>query len=212
MNNVQKEALRYLGYRGNEPDEATAELLEKGYNELSAVAMKRCCYKVADKTAVESLLVGNDIKKHLSASERVIFFAATLGSAADSVIRRAEIGNMAYALILDALASALIEEYCDLEENEIKTKVGGSFTWRYSPGYGDYPIELQPDVISFLNAEKQIGLTVTESNILLPRKSVTAVIGVSDTEQPAGKRGCEVCAMREKCAFRKSGKTCGKEE
>lgn len=211
MNEVQKEALRYLGYRGSEPDAATAELLDKGYAELSKAAVRRHCYKIAEKTEVSGLLTGNDINEHLSASDRVIFFAATLGSAADSVIRRAEIGNMAYALILDALASAMIEEYCDAAEAEIKASVGGYFTWRYSPGYGDYPIELQPDVIKFLNAEKLIGLTVTDSNILLPRKSVTAVIGVSDKEQPGGKRGCEVCAMRENCAFRKSGKACGKE-
>ncbi len=209
MNYVQKEALRYLGYRGNGPDSATAELLEKGYSELSAAAVKRYCYKIAEKSYVSELIAGEDINDHLSASSRVIFFAATLGSAADSIIRRAEIGNMAYALILDALASALIEEYCDIAENEIKNTVSGYFTWRYSPGYGDYPIELQPDIIRFLNADKQIGLTVTESNILLPRKSVTAVIGISDNEQPGGKSGCEVCKMRENCAFRKSGKNCG---
>ena len=209
MNEVQKEALRYLGYRGNEPDDATAGLLDKGYSELSAAAVKRYVYKLSDKDDVSGLLRGNDINEHLSESSRVIFFAATLGSAADNVIRRAEVGNMAYALILDALASAMIEEYCDLAENEIKDKAGGNFTWRYSPGYGDYPIEMQPDLIKYLNAEKLIGLTVTDSNIMLPRKSVTAVIGVSDKEQPDGKRGCEVCNMRENCAFRKNGTNCG---
>ncbi len=209
MNAVISEALRYLGYRGHEPDAATAELLEKGYAELAAAAVPKYCCRLADKNDVPDLLKGEAIKKHLAKSGRVIFFAATLGSAADAVIRRAEITNMAYALVLDALASAMTEEFCDKAENEMKTKFPGSFTWRFSPGYGDYPIELQPDMIRFLNADKLIGLTATESNILIPRKSVTAVIGVSDGEQDKALRGCAVCGMRENCRYRKDGGHCG---
>ena len=116
---------------------------------------------------------------------------------------------MAYALVLDALASAMTEEFCDSAENEMKAKLPGNFTWRFSPGYGDYPIELQPDMIRFLNADKLIGLTATESNILIPRKSVTAVIGVSEDEQEQALRGCAVCKMRENCRYRKDGGHCG---
>lgn len=204
-----REALRYLGYRGNEPDEAVSELLERGYKELSAAAVTRSCYKVADKTEVGTLLIGENIRKHLAKSDRVIFFAATLGSAADGVIRRAEITNMAYALVLDALASAMVEEYCDTTEQEMKRAVGGNFTWRFSPGYGDYPISVQSDLIRWLDAGKLIGLTVTDSDILIPRKSVTAVIGVSEGEQEKSLRGCAVCNLREKCRFRKDGGHCG---
>ncbi len=208
MIHVKEEALRYLGYRGSAPDETTAALLDNGFEELSAAAAGRHVYKIAEKSEISGLLVGNDINEHLSGSDRAVIFAATLGSGADSVIRRAEIGNMAYALILDALASAMIEEYCDNTEAEINSAVGGNFTWRFSPGYGDYPIEMQPDIIRYLNAEKLIGLTVTASNILLPRKSVTAVIGVSDNAQLSSKNGCDTCNMRESCQFRKTGTSC----
>lgn len=209
MTDVKSEALRYLGCRGREPDAVTAELLEKGYKELSAAAVTRSCWKLADKSEVAGLLIGDDIERHLAGCDRVVFFAATLGSAADGLIRRAEIGNMAYALILDALASAMTEEYCDSTELEIKQRVGGYFTWRFSPGYGDYPISVQPELIQYLNAGKLIGLTVTDSDILLPRKSVTAVIGVSGDELDKGVRGCATCGMRDKCQFRKDGMTCG---
>jgi len=209
VTDVKSEALRYLGYRGHQPDGTTAALLEKGYEELSAAAVMRSCHKIVRKSDAASLLVGKDIAAHLAKSERVIFFAATLGSAADGVIRRAEITNMAYALILDALASAMTEEFCDRTEREIAGNVQGHLTWRYSPGYGDYPISVQPELIRFLNAEKLIGLTVTDSDILLPRKSVTAVIGVSDEEQERTVRGCAVCNLREKCQFRKDGGHCG---
>ena len=203
---VITEALRYLGYRGSPPDEQTAALLEKGYKELSAAAQPRFVYKLLKKEECGQFLYGADIEKHLSASDGVIFFAATLGSGTDKVIRTAEISNMAYALILDALASAMTE---DRSEAQIKSKVQGHFTWRFSPGYGDYPISVQPLIIDLLRADKLIGLTVTDSSILLPRKSVTAVIGVSDGDQPQNsKRGCDSCLMREKCAFRKEGKIC----
>ena len=205
---VKKEALRYLGYRGHEPDAGTAELLERGYSELKASVSPHSCVKLVDKADADALLIGADIEKHLADSQRVIFFAATLGSGADRVIRTAEIRNMAYALVLDALASAMTEEYCDSLEQQLKEQYGGHFTWRFSPGYGDYPIEVQPDIIRFLNAEKLIGLTVTESNILIPRKSVTAVIGISEHEQSKGVRGCATCNMRENCAFRRDGQTC----
>lgn len=206
--NVKKEALRYLGYRGSEPDAATTGLLEKAYTELSGAVSPHYCCKLCEMSDAVTLLKGNDIAGHLAHSSRVIFFAATLGSAADKSIRTAEIRNMAYALILDALASAMIEEFCDTAEKEMHEKLGGFFTWRFSPGYGDYPIEVQPDIIRFLNADKQIGLTVTDSNILIPRKSVTAVIGVSDAEQEKGVRGCATCSMRDRCSFRAGGTTC----
>jgi 5-methyltetrahydrofolate--homocysteine methyltransferase len=208
LTEVKKEALRYLGYRGNPPDEATAALIDKGYKALCDTVSPHYCHKIVAKEDAGALIKGNDIVKHLDKSERVIFFAATLGSGADKLIRTAEITNMAYALVLDALASAMTEEFCDTSENELKTLYGGHFTWRYSPGYGDYPIELQPDIIRFLNADKLIGLTATESNILIPRKSVTAVIGVSEHEQDSGVRSCATCNMRETCKFRRNGTNC----
>ncbi len=209
MIKVKEEALRYLGYRGKAPDPATTELLDEAYTELASVSRPLSCYRLVSKNDASSLLAGNDIIKHLASSDRVIFFAATLGNAADVLIRRAEVNNMAKAVILDSLASAMTEEYCDELEAKLKQEYPGNFTWRFSPGYGDYPIDIQLPLIRFLNADKQIGLTVTESNILLPRKSVTAVIGISEKEQGKSVRGCETCNMRENCAYRKNGTECG---
>lgn len=208
MTDVKSEALRYLGYRGTPPDEATAALLDKAYDELSRAVSPLSCHKIVQKQDLRSLLKGDDIEAHLKNSERVILFAATLGSGADRLIRTAEIRNMAYALVLDALASALIEEKCDMLERELRETVSGHFTWRFSPGYGDYPIDVQQDIIRYLSADKLIGLTVTENSILIPRKSVTALIGVSENEQSKGVRGCATCSLRETCSFRRAGNTC----
>lgn len=208
MTDVKKEALRYLGYKGKEPDEATYSLLCKAEKELREAASMKFCYRLVSKSEALPVLKGDDIAKHIKDCDRVILFAATLGVAADSLIRRAEISDMAYALILDSVASALIEEYCDSCEIEMKKSASGFFTTRYSPGYGDYPISEQEAFIAFLNAGKLIGLTATESHILIPRKSVTAVIGVSDKPTEKRKRSCESCNLKETCKFRKENKSC----
>ena len=137
----------------------------------------------------------------------MLFFAATLGAGADRLIRAAEVENMAYALVLDALSSAMIERYCDECEEIMREKTGGRFTFRFSPGYGDFPIELQGALLRFLSAEKRIGLTATANHILIPRKSVTAVIGIIATKvgEPLKKKTCESCNMRDRCDFRRCG-------
>ncbi len=205
---IRNEALRYLGYKGT-PDSQTALLLDRAEKALSAVNPAFCC-RIMEKSECGMLLQGNDIRKHLSDCERVIIFAATLGVAFERLLRTAEIGDMAYAVVLDAYGSAFIEDYCDKCEAELHEKTGGFFTWRYSPGYGDYPISVQSDFIRFLSADKQIGLTATESHILIPRKSVTAVIGISEKGFQSEKSGCDSCNMKETCKFRKDGQGCGR--
>ena len=207
-------ALRYLGYRGNEPDEATAGLIEQGFKELSDVITVESYCSLVNKSDIPQLLIGNDVNRHLEGCERVIVTATTLGAVTDRLIRIAEIRNMAYALVLDALASGLIEEYSDsLDEHRCSLYAADGkklyCTWRFSPGYGDFPIEIQPALIQYLNADKYLGLTVTENYILLPRKSITGVIGLSENELSKGLRGCPTCSMRKTCTYRKDGITCG---
>ena len=118
---------------------------------------------------------------------------------------------MAKAVVTDALASAAVEEVCALAESEIKSRSeSGFFTWRYAPGYGDFDINIQKDFLSLLDAQKKIGLyTSGDTMLLTPIKSVTSVMGVSDTPLPPKKRGCITCNMKDSCAFRKRGSHCG---
>ncbi len=208
MSGIILEALRYLGCRG-EPDEQTDALLLRGEKALNDGVSPAYCWVEVKKSEIEELVVGNDIEKHLDGCRRAVLFAATLGARSEQLIRRAEAENMAYAVVLDALASAMIEQFCDKCENEIHERTGGYFTYRFSPGYGDYPLSLQGSFIRRLLADKRIGLTATSNSILIPRKSVTAIIGISETEVAHGKRSCAVCSMRENCRYRKDGDGCG---
>lgn len=206
---IKSEALRYLGYKG-EPDEQTMALISRAEREFTESVTPSFCFRVMEKSDCGHILIGSDIKNHLKDSERVILFAATLGAAGDRVIRSAEISDMAYAVVADAYASALIEDYCDRCEKEMNAVTGGNFTFRFSAGYGDYPISLQRDFIKLLSADKRIGLTVTENHILIPRKSVTAVIGITETPREEKRNKCESCNMKDRCLLRKDGSDCGR--
>ena len=117
---------------------------------------------------------------------------------------------MARAALLDACGSAWVEAGCDGAEREIAARFPGLYlTDRFSPGYGDLPLALQRDICGVLDAPRRLGVQVGDSLLLNPAKSVTAVIGLSETPQPARVRGCGFCAMRESCQYRKGGTTCG---
>lgn len=110
---------------------------------------------------------------------------------------------------MDSLASVAVEQVCDKFEQILKEQTQGYYqTFRFGLGYGDLPIEQQKDFVALLNAPKQIGLSVSSSSMLIPTKSVTAVIGLSKEPVKGVARGCQTCNMREKCQYRIKGGHC----
>jgi len=81
-------------------------------------------------------------------------------------------------------------------------------TDRFSPGYGDLPLEVQPALLEAAQAHR-IGVTAAPSLMMIPQKSVSALIGLSDRPQMARIRGCAFCRMNQTCTLRKAGKSCG---
>lgn len=107
--------------------------------------------------------------------------SATIGEdIEDQVTRSFEEGKYSFSMLLDAAATTAIEEVADgMEKNifNVVKRQGLAMTWRFSPGYGDWPIEQQPEVLSLANG-KEIGVSLTEALMLIPRKSITAIIGL----------------------------------
>ena len=115
------------------------------------------------------------------------------------------------AAVVDAMASAVMEELCNALEAEIRTSVqaqGHYLTGRFSPGYGDCPLTLQQPFAIALDTVRGLGMAVTPENLLTPRKSVTAILGVADHPVTGARAGCGHCLLREKCEYRKRGTTC----
>lgn len=215
----KKEALRYMGYGQAEPDANVMSMMESCERALLG-AIKPCAiYHVFDVEHLGSgvlvcgtslLLEGRAISEHLAGCQKCVLLAATLSVHADKLIRQYEAADMTLAVMTDYLASAAVEQVCDAADKVINQEFSDYFqTWRFSPGYGDLPLDIQGEFLDILQAQKRIGLSATESNILTPRKSVTAVIGLSTNEISKGRRGCASCNMKETCQFRKRGDHCG---
>lgn len=143
------------------------------------------------------------------AVRRRFYCARRFPPGVDGLIRKAQVEDMARAVVLDALASVAVEQLCQKLEEQIGCDFAQYYkTWRFSPGYGDLPIELQRDFLNVLDAPRKIGVCTSESCMLTPAKSVTAVIGLSREEIKKKRRSCADCTMRERCAFRKAGERC----
>ena len=211
----KSEAARYMGVKGA-PDENISAILDRCEEEVRKKLRPNYVYREAQvEFTSEGVqlsdmtvpLTGEDIRRHLQGCTRAVVFAATVSGEADKLIRQAEVRNMAEALAMDCLCSAAIEQVCNKAEEEIFSKVSAPYrTWRFSPGYGDLPISVQKPLLTMLNAQRRIGLTVTESCLLIPSKSVTAIIGIS--EKPLhlnGKSGCDSCNMVDRCLYRHNG-------
>ena len=126
-------------------------------------------------------ICSNDIARLTARSDECILLAATLGHEVDRQITLAQNRNMLDGIAIDACASVRIDAYIDqFMRSEIFPGLheGEHMTSRFSPGYGDLSMNVTEDVIAILNATKKIGLSVTRSIMMVPVKSVTAIIGI----------------------------------
>lgn len=187
-------------------NEDVEEKIEKSVDLLNGYSVMG--YKIAeiipqfqDSTVIlqntEFKFVGKDIYKHLFGCDKLYIFVATLGYGVDRIIKSFQICDLSLSYYLDTLAGMLIEKFCDfINEKIAKKEEGKDVTQRFSCGYGDFPLETQNDILKLLDAEKALGIRLTEGGMMTPFKTVTAVIG-------AGKAGnldrCAICKKHNFC-------------
>lgn len=205
----RSEAIRYLGGAGIQMNDQMEVLMEECEKMVLEKAAPKFLYIELDLPC-DTIMGGRDIANHLDGCEKAILMCATLGAEIDKLIRINQISDMAKAVVLDSFASVAVEQVCNRVDEIIAEKYAGyNMTFRFSPGYGDYPISLQQDFLRMLDAPRKIGLTTNDNYLLMPTKSVTAVLGLSKNPIERKKRGCAICNMRGKCRFRKNGEHCG---
>ncbi|MGI5962968.1 MAG: methionine synthase [Lawsonibacter sp.] len=212
------EVLRYMGCPPEQADETTRVFVQTCAQDIRKIAQPRWAYRVLtvsedrDGLHLEGglLLPGRDLAKHLQGCHRVALFCATLGAGVDGIIRQAQSVDLARAFALDCCAAAAVEAVCDEVEKNLQEMFPGCFfPFRFSPGYGDLPLALQNELLALLDAPRRVGLTATASHILIPRKSVTAFLGISERPVEQKARSCLGCPAMENCQYRKSGGHCG---
>ena len=150
-------------------------------------------------------IASKDLRKNLQGCGEVYLLAATLGPGPDLLIRRASVQRMSDAAIYQALCAEMIESCCDQICARLRRQAAEEGLYlkpRFSPGYGDLPLDLQKDLLRILDAPKKIGLTLTDSLLMMPSKSVTALIGLTKEMQPDHEKDCAVCPKTD-CAFRR---------
>lgn len=211
------EALRYLGVK-DAPQDLRARMEALGA-QLAQGVQPKYTYKVYPLAFQEDgihlegaglVLTGSLAGQMLAQCHKAALLACTLGLPFDQQLVALQARDMSRAVMLDACGSAFVEAGCDAAQEELSARFPGLYlTDRFSPGYGDLPLALQKPLCAALDTPRRLGLHVTESLLLNPVKSVTAVIGLSDRPQGARIRGCEHCELRETCTIRKGGERCG---
>ena len=212
----RREVLEYLLWRGGEIEPEIDALVDDCMAETLRVSRPRYTYRVlpVDRTAQTPSLAfaGEDVQTLLTDCKQIILFAATLGAELEMAIRRAQARDLTRALVLDCCGSAAIEAVCDAAERQIMAQLSAETVWltdRFSPGYGDLPLAVQRSLCGALDVTRRLGVSLTDTCLMNPQKTVTAIIGLADRPQMARIRGCAYCMMNKTCALRKGGKRCG---
>lgn len=206
MDKRTKEAVRYLGYGTCAVDEKVLQLIQESFLELEKIANPRCVYRIFEISFPSSdcVSLGNlniesrNLVKNLSGCKEAVLLGATLGTEVDRQIHKYEVLHITKAVVLQACATAYLEEYLDDWQ-----KTSGYKRARFSPGYGDFSISFQKELLRILDTSKQIGLSVTEGYMLTPTKSVTAVIGVGNEKENCEQEKCQKCEKVD-CSYRRS--------
>lgn len=180
---------------------------------------------------------GASLAKHLDGCDRTVVMAVTLGHEVDRLISETQSSRIALGVVIDSGASVMAERAANMAEEQIRTELAEAqsrakraadsaadaadadyagnqtaplyMTSRFSPGYGDSPLEMQEQVLDILDAENQLGITLSKGYMMSPSKSITAIIGLADHPVTGRLATCDECVLKDKCQLRKEGKLCG---
>ena len=189
----REEALAFLGHRGQELGDLR-ERLERAACLCEKELVPRGVYREMDASEALALLPGLDIARHVGGCTRVVLLAVTLGTQSEMLLRRERALSATDGLLVDACASSLVEQAANVLDGHIVEEAaarGLAATTRFSPGYGD------------------LGICATAAHLLVPAKSITAVIGLYPGRGfvREGAR-CSTCPVADSCALRAQGRTC----
>ena len=178
------EVLRYLGCPKTE-DELTLQLIDRCISEAENAFSFKLCYAEYDLKILNEVcdlgdfkLCSKSLKRVLDGCDKALIFAATIGVGIDRLITRYSDITPSRAVVFDALGSERIEALCDSFCREYEQQNGVFLTPRFSPGYGDLPLYTQKDIFFHLDCPKSIGVTLNDSLLMSPTKSVTAIAGI----------------------------------
>lgn len=204
-----RQVYRYLGC-GTTPTPEVEALCRKLLPEFRSALTCRACFLEAavqvqgDTVCIPGLapIVSKALSRNLQGCDTVLLFAATIGSGADRLRMQAQVRSPASAVVLDAMGTAATEALCNqLCQQWQQTYAPLQLRPRFSPGYGDLPLALQKDLLALLDSHRQAGITLSEGLLMLPQKSVSAIVGIGSAGCESLQHDCAACGKLD-CAFR----------
>lgn len=228
---IISEIKRYLGYSNQEPDEEINQMIISALEEIRDYSTPKYLIRafpihIDEKKQIifidttKIIIKSKSLTQFLKGSQELVILAATLGLQVDQLIKRKSYSNLTQTLVFDATASAIVEEVCDFAEKKFRSELKSrtlELSQRFSPGYGDLGIELQPAILNLLNTANTLGIYTTDRFQLIPSKSITAFMGIrsaTNEQEPNSdvKRNllaeCQKCYQHDRCYYIKKGETC----
>lgn len=201
--------IRYAGILNGEVPDSVNDLVNKCLPVIENSAKYKACFLEVPVTINDNLVsfdcfevVSKNLSVLLKGCEKAILVAATAGIEIDMIIKRAEVTSKAEALILNSIAIAGIEKYMAVLNEYFKEMYKGyELRPRYSPGYGDVPLGLQKELLGTLDTKRKIGVALSDSLLMTPQKSVSAIIGVGEDGCVHLDKDCDLCAKKD-CIYR----------
>jgi len=210
VNPSRKEILRYMGCK--EESENETKLIDEFLPLVKKAASPKGSFSFyelnKDNNSVYingEILKSSSLFKNLRLCNGAIIFSLTLGTETDRLISKYSLARPSAALCINAIATAMIEEYARIFCEEIKDlfkKENLFLRPRFSPGYADFDLNNQSLFIKLTNASKLCGINLTDAFMMTPSKSVTAIMGVSKKDLLCISSGCEMC-NKKTCEYRR---------
>lgn len=180
----KRQAFRFMGCKSDTVNEE----LDCLYGECLELVKKEASFKAVWRKSKVSLIGDDTVEfdfgkitsaslcKNLEQCKEAYIFAATAGVGIDRLLVKYQHLDAAKAMVLSAAGSSAVECWCDRINEEITQ--GKKSRPRFSPGYGGVDLKHQREILDFLDAQKRLGITLTDSFFMTPVKSVTAFIGI----------------------------------
>ncbi len=206
------EVMRYSGAQGS-LDKNLISMAQRAIDEIRECAAFRACFmlmpvKLSDETVDFSAFCvkSKNLSKNLRGCFGAVIFSLTSGVECDRRIFKYLKTSPSYSIVFNAAATAFVEAYADVLTLEISGRLsedGFFMRPRFSPGYGDFNILHQKDILGILDARRRTGITLSDNLMMIPSKSITAVAGISKENSGCRINGCELCEKKE-CVYRRN--------
>ncbi len=180
------EVLRYAAIPRDGRTPALRSLAEAAASRVDGILQSRVCFATSDVSVSENVIdlgfarwESSDLARYVGGSQKILVFAATVGLQLDRLIAARGALSPSEAHMLEAVGNERIEALCDAFCREAEAQLG-ALKSRYSPGYGDLPLSAQKDIFKLLDPSRRIGLTLNDSLMMSPSKSVTALCALRE--------------------------------